>query len=80
MGVHLLPIALVATVALSAGTLGMQPDGAERRAASPTLGERINQDSVTGRIQDIGARYVSIKGEQVKRPVSASTIIPRWIT
>jgi hypothetical protein len=61
MGSQLLHIALVTTVALSAAALGCSQTATERRAASPTLGERIKQDSVTGRVHDIGARYVSIK-------------------
>ena len=61
MGVKLLHIALVATVALSAAALGCSKPAAERRAASPTMGERIKQDSVTGRVHDIGAKHVSIK-------------------
>jgi Cu/Ag efflux protein CusF len=61
MGVKLLHIALVATVALSAAALGCSKSAAERRAASPTFGERVKQDSVTGRVHDIGAKYVSIK-------------------
>lgn len=61
MGGALLHIALVATTALSAAALGCSQTATERRAASPTLGERIKQDSVTGRVHDIGAKYVSIK-------------------
>jgi len=80
MGVNLLHIALVATVALSAAALGCSQTAAERRAASPTLGERIKQDSVTGRIQDIGARYVSIKesnGETTRVRVDDHTKMDR---
>jgi Cu/Ag efflux protein CusF len=79
MGVNLSHIALVAMVALSA-TLGCSQTAAERRAASPTLGERIKQDSVTGRIQDIGARYVSIKesnGETTRVRVDDHTKMDR---
>jgi Cu/Ag efflux protein CusF len=61
MGVKLLHIALVTTVALSATALGCSQTASERRSASPTMGERIKQDSVTGRVHDIGAKYVSIK-------------------
>ena len=80
MGVNLLHIALVTTVALSVGTLGCSQTAAERRAASPTLGERIKQDSVTGRIQDIGTRHVSIKdtnGETTRVRVDDHTKMDR---
>lgn len=59
----LLNVAIVATVALYAGTLGCSRTASERRAASPTIGERIKQDSVIGKVHDIGSKYVSIKGE-----------------
>ncbi len=62
MRAKLLHIAIVTTMALSAGALGCSKTATERRAASPTLGERIKQDAVTGMVQDIGAKYVSIKG------------------
>ena len=61
MEVKLLHIALVTTTALSAAAVGCSQTATERRAASPTLGERVKQDSVTGRVHDIGAKYVSIK-------------------
>ena len=31
------------------------------RAATPTMSERISKESVTGRVNDIGAKYISIK-------------------
>lgn len=80
MGVKLLHLALMATVALYAAALGCSQTAAERRAASPTLGERIKQDSVTGRIQDIGAKYVSIKesdGETTRVRVDDHTKMDR---
>jgi hypothetical protein len=80
MGAHLLYIALVATVALYSAGLGCSKSAAERRAASPTLGERIKQDSVTGRVQDIGAKYVSIKeqdGETTRVRVDDHTKMDR---
>ena len=61
MGINLLHVAIVATLALNAAALGCSKSASERRAASPTMGERIKQDSVTGRVHDIGAKYVSIK-------------------
>ena len=61
MGINLLHVAIVATLALNVAALGCSKSASERRAASPTMGERIKQDSVTGRVHDIGAKYVSIK-------------------
>ncbi|OQW32823.1 MAG: hypothetical protein A4E19_05565 [Nitrospira sp. SG-bin1] len=61
MGIQPLHIALVATVALNITALGCSQTAAERRAASPTLGERIKQDAVTGRVREIGSTYVAIK-------------------
>ena len=80
MGANLLHIALVATVALFAASLGCSQTAAERRAASPTLGERIKQDSVTGRVHDIGPKYVSIKesnGETTRVRVDDQTKMDR---
>jgi len=80
MGITLLHIAIVATVAFSGGALGCSQTASERRAASPTLGERIKQDSVTGRVHDIGAKYVSIKengGETTRVRVDDQTKMDR---
>jgi hypothetical protein len=70
----------MATMALSAAALGCNQTAAERRAASPTLGERIKQDSVTGRVQDIGSKYVSIResdGETTRVRVDDQTKMDR---
>ncbi len=56
-----LHMALVATVALSAAALGCTQTAAERRAASPTLAERVKQDTVTGKVHEVGAKYLSIR-------------------
>jgi Cu/Ag efflux protein CusF len=80
MGGKLLHIALVATVALNVAALGCSKSASERRAASPTLGERLKQDSVTGRVHDIGAKYVSIKesnGETTRVRVDDQTKMDR---
>lgn len=50
---------LAAAVAFSLG--GCAKSASERRAASPTMGERISQESVAGRVSDVGARFVSIR-------------------
>src|SRR5262245_4301111 len=36
-------------------------NASERRAASPTMSERISKEYVSGRVNDIGTKYVSIK-------------------
>jgi Cu/Ag efflux protein CusF len=80
MGAKLLHIILMFTVASSAAVLGCSKSAAERRAASPTLGERIKQDAVTGRVQDIGPKYVSIKdgdGETTRVRVDDHTKMDR---
>jgi hypothetical protein len=51
----------VMTVQLTAA--GCAKNASERRAASPTMGERIANESVKGRVNDIGTRYVSIRND-----------------
>jgi len=57
----LVHMVIVATVALSAAALGCAQTAAERRAASPTLAERVKQDTVTGKVHEVGAKYLSIR-------------------
>jgi Cu/Ag efflux protein CusF len=40
---------------------GCVKNASERRAASPTMSERISNESIIGRVNDIGAKYLSIK-------------------
>lgn len=40
---------------------GCAKNASERRAASPTVSERISKESIIGRVNDIGAKYLSIK-------------------
>ena len=54
---------IVAAVGLNLSVVGCAQNASEKRAASPTIAERIKQDSVTGRVSDIGARHVSIKDD-----------------
>ena len=54
---------MIAAVGLNLGVVGCSQNAAEKRAASPTMAERIKQDSVTGRVNDIGARHVSIRDD-----------------
>jgi hypothetical protein len=53
---------IMAAVTLSVMAIGCSQTAAERRAASPTLSERVKQDSVTGRVNEIGAKHLSIRG------------------
>ena len=54
---------MIAAVGLNLGVVGCSQNASEKRAASPTMAERIKQDSVTGRVNDIGAKYVSIRDD-----------------
>ena len=57
-------IALSAALAFQIAAAGCAKNASERRAASPTMSERISKESVKGRVHDIGARYVSIRNDQ----------------
>ncbi len=54
-------VLVLAVLALNVGITGCARNAAERRAASPTMGERFKQDSVTGQVSDIGTKHVSIR-------------------
>ena len=54
---------MIAAVGLNFSVVGCSQNASEKRAASPTMAERIKQDSVTGRVNGIGAKYVSIKDD-----------------
>lgn len=54
---------MIAAVGLNLSVVGCSQNASEKRAASPTMAERIKQDSVTGRVNAIGAKYVSIKDD-----------------
>ena len=54
---------MIMAVGVTFSTIGCTQNASEKRAASPTMAERIKQDSVTGRVNDIGARHVSIKDD-----------------
>ena len=57
-------ILLATVIALQlVATAGCAKNASERRAAVLTMSERISKESVKGRINEIGARYVSIKNE-----------------
>ena len=52
---------MMATVIMMNMTAGCAKNASERRAASPTMSERISKESIIGRVNDIGAKYLSIK-------------------
>ena len=54
---------LITVIGLNVGMVGCAENASERRAASPTMTERFKHDSVTGRVNEIGARYVSIRDD-----------------
>jgi Cu/Ag efflux protein CusF len=54
-------LCMTVILALSMGLSACARNAVEKRAASPTMGERIKQDSVTGKVSDIGTRHVSIR-------------------
>jgi len=54
---------MIAAVGLSLSVVGCAQNASEKRAASPTMVERLKQESVTGRVNDLGARYVSIRDD-----------------
>jgi hypothetical protein len=45
-------------------TIGCAKNASERRAATPTMSERISTESLKGRVNDVGAKYVSIKDDK----------------
>lgn len=52
---------MIAAIGLNMSLVGCAKNASERRAVSPTMAERFEHDSVTGRVNDIGARHVSIR-------------------
>lgn len=48
-------------VALSATASGYAQTAAERRAAFSTLAERVEPDTLAGRVHEVGAKYLSIR-------------------
>jgi hypothetical protein len=51
-----------AIIAINLTLVGCAKNASERRSASPTMSERISKDSIKGRVNEIGAKYVSIRG------------------
>lgn len=58
---NLMALLLTSVMAMSFAMLGCTKNASERRAATPTMSERISKESFSGQVNDIGARYVSIK-------------------
>jgi len=54
---------ILVTVGLSLNSVGCAKNASEKRAASPTMAERLKQDSVTGRVNEIGPKHISIRDE-----------------
>ena len=52
---------LTTVMAINITAVGCAKNASERRAA--TMSERISKESVTGRVNDIGAKYISIKDD-----------------
>ena len=56
-------VMLATMIALQTTAAGCAKNASERRAASPTMSERISKESVKGRVNDIGMHYVSIRND-----------------
>src|SRR5687767_1571515 len=54
---------VIAVIGLNIGMVGCAENASEKRAVSPTMAERFKHDSVTGRVNEIGSRYVSIRDD-----------------
>ena len=62
MGIRMMAM-ILAIIGLNFTMTGCTQNASERRAASPTIAERLKQDSITGRVNDIGPKHVSIKDD-----------------
>ena len=57
-------LVMVATmIAIQMTAAGCVKNASERRAASPTMSERISKESVKGRVNELGKNYVSIRND-----------------
>ena len=54
---------LTVVIAMNLTIVGCAKNASERRAAAPTMSERISKESVKGRVNEIGAKYVSIRDD-----------------
>ena len=62
MGMNMLAI-MIAVIGLNLTMVGCAQNASEKRAASPTMAERFTQESVSGRVNDIGPQHVSIRDD-----------------
>ena len=56
-------VVMLTVIALQMTAAGCAKNASERRAASPTMSERISKESVKGRVNDLGKNYVSIRND-----------------
>ena len=56
-------VTVIAVIGLNFGMVSCAQNASEKRAASPTMKERFSHDSVTGRVNEIGSRHVSIRDD-----------------
>ena len=56
-------VMLTTVIALHMTAAGCAKNASERRAASPTMSERISKESVKGRVNELGKNYVSIRND-----------------
>jgi hypothetical protein len=54
-------LAILITFQMTAA--GCAKNVSERRAASPTMSERVSKESVKGRVNELGKNYVSIRND-----------------
>ena len=54
-------VVLAAVVGINVMLAGCAKNASDRRAASPTMSERVSHDAVIGQVKDIGSKHVSIK-------------------
>jgi hypothetical protein len=54
-------LAILMTFQMTAA--GCAKNASERRAASPTMSERISKESLKGRVNELGKNYVSIRND-----------------
>jgi hypothetical protein len=56
-------VVMLTVIALQMTAAGCAKNASERRAASPTMSERISKESVKGRVNELGKNYVSIRND-----------------
>ncbi len=56
-------VTLAAVMALQMTAANCAKNASERRAASPTMSERVSKESVKGQVNAIGPKYVSIRSD-----------------